>query len=276
MALLRHASGVLDLGARPLVMGVLNVTPDSLSDGQVTLAEALARAERLVEDGCDLLDIGGESTRPGARAIPVAEECARVLPVIEAVRKRFSLPLSLDTRNPATAEAGMERGIDLLNQVNASLQPDLFLPLLSRSSLGLIAMHAKACPEQMQARAHYGDVLEEVACSLEVVGRSLATGGISPERVVYDPGIGFGKKLEHNLTLLRSSQSLAERLCRPLVIGLSRKSWLGDLLGVGVEERDPLTAIASLAMPFPAVAIHRVHQVRLWKQAFHLWRTLCP
>jgi dihydropteroate synthase len=275
MALLRHASGVLDLAARPLVMGVLNVTPDSFSDGHATIDSALARAESLVEDGCDLLDIGGESTRPGARAITVEEECARVLPVIEALRRRFSLPLSLDTRNPGTAAAGLERGIDLLNQVNASLQPELFLPLLSRSSLGLIAMHAKAPPEHMQARATYGDVVEEVGSSLEAAGQILANGGIGPERVLYDPGIGFGKKLEHNLTLLRSSQSLAARLGRPLVIGLSRKSWLGDLLGIPVEERDPFTAIASLAMPFPAVAIHRVHQVRLWKQAFHLWRTLC-
>ncbi|MCB1049294.1 MAG: dihydropteroate synthase [Acidobacteria bacterium] len=273
--LLEAGGHVIDLTSRPLVMAILNVTPDSFSDHYAQLDQALARAERMLEQGCDWLDIGGESTRPGSESVDLETEWQRVGPVIRLLRARTRLPLSIDTRRAEIARrAGLE-GVDVINHVSASLEFEAMIPLLCESQLGYIAMHMKALPKVMQAQAEYRDVILEVATSLGGIAKRLNAEGIASTRVLFDPGIGFGKTLAHNLALLANCEALATDLGRPLVIGLSRKRWLGELLQLPLEDRDAATATASALLPFPAVAIHRVHNIVATKQALRLREVLC-
>ncbi|CAM2009535.1 dihydropteroate synthase [Acanthopleuribacter pedis] len=263
----------LDLTRGPLLMAIINATPDSFSDGYPDPERACARAERLVAEGADILDVGGESTRPGAEAVPAAEEIARVVPVIERLADRFAVPISVDTQKAAVAEAAVAAGASIVNGVSASLDVASMKGLLQRYDVGYVAMHMRARPAVMQQAVHYDDVVAEVTDSLGKVRDELTEAGVASRRVLYDPGIGFGKKLAHNLALLRAAPSMADALGRPLLMGISRKSWIRDLFhrdmdksAASLEWRDAVTAMASLLLPFPAVAVHRVHQVE-WLKA---------
>ena len=228
---------VLETGRRTLVMGVLNVTPDSFSDGGRYLdpAAAVARGRAMADEGADILDVGGESSRPGARPVDPAEEAARVVPVIRALREGGGIPVSVDTRRASVARAAIEAGADIVNDIGALGDPDM-AGVVREAGAGLVLMHMQGRPETMQAAPTYDDVVEEVSAFLRRRLAEAGAAGIPPGAVVLDPGIGFGKTLEHNLALLARLDALAAA-GRPVLIGVSRKSVVGGLTGRGVEDR---------------------------------------
>lgn len=217
----------LDL-RRPVVMGVVNVTPDSFSDGG-RVADPVARARALAAEGAAVIDIGGESTRPGAAPVSADEELARVVPVIEAlVRGGLAVPISVDTRKPAVARAALAAGAAIVNDV-AGLGDPAMAEVVAAAGAAVVVMHMQGTPETMQVAPSYGDVVAEVSAYLAERRERAVRAGVDPAAVLVDPGIGFGKTLEHNLTLLRHLERVAE--VGPVVVGLSRKSSLGALLG---------------------------------------------
>jgi len=264
----------LDL-SRPLVMGILNVTPDSFSDGGRfrALDDALAQAERLMRDGADLLDIGGESTRPNAAYVSPQEEMDRVLPVLERLQGA-PVPLSLDTRRSEVMRAGLTLGVDLINDVSA-LEDDGALALMRDSRAGICLMHKQGNPDSMQQRPHYQDVVAEVGDYLRRRVALCLDAGIARERLLADPGFGFGKTLEHNLALLAALPAVAERAGVPLLVGLSRKSMLGAITGEAVaEQRLGASVAAALEAARRGAAIIRVHDVKETRQALQVLAAL--
>jgi dihydropteroate synthase len=257
---LRLARSVLDL-TRPIVMGVLNVTPDSFSDGgRYGLVEAaVERALRMAEEGALLLDIGGESTRPGAPPVSVGAELERVIPVIEALVRRTAVPLSIDTRKPEVMEAAVAAGASMINDVGA-LQAPGALGAAARSGAAVCLMHMQGEPGSMQGDPHYGDVVAEVHQFLVARVAACNAEGIGADRLVVDPGIGFGKRLEHNLALLAHLQDLKVAAC-PLLVGVSRKSMFGALLGRDVNERLAGGVAVAAAAVLAGASIIRTHDV---------------
>ncbi len=249
-------------GERTLVMGIVNVTPDSFSDGGRFLepGAAVAHARRLVEDGADLVDIGGESTRPGSDPVSVEVELARVLPVIEALAGELPVPISVDTRKAAVAAAALEAGATVVNDVTAGRDPEMFR-VVRDAGAGMVLMHMKGEPKTMQEAPHYDDVLAEVGDFLRERVEAAVAAGIEPERLAVDPGIGFGKDLGHNLALLRHLDALLE-LGRPVVVGPSRKRFIGTLLALPEEERLEGTAGAVAWLAARGAHVVRVHDVR--------------
>ncbi len=258
----------LTLTARPRVMGVLNVTPDSFSDGGRWLERdrALARALEMAEQGAELLDLGAESTRPGggvygegAETLSDAQELDRLLPVIEALRPLTDLPISVDTRKGVVAAAAIAAGADLINDVSALGDPELGRAVAA-AGCPLILMHSRGDLRTMQRRITYADVLGEVTEELTAaVGRATAT-GVAREQIILDPGIGFGKKVAHNVELIGRLDRLGE-LGRPLLLGASRKSFIGDLTGASVADRLPGSLAAVASARSNGVSIVRVHDV---------------
>lgn len=253
---------------RPLVIGILNVTPDSFSDGGRFRhpERALERAERMVEEGADLLDVGGESTRPGAAPVDAAEERARVLPVVRLLKARLSVPVSVDTRRAEVARSVLEEGAEVVNDVSALADPEMG-GVVAEHGAGVVLMHMRGTPQTMQLAPRYGDVAEEVAEELAGALRRARAAGVAEERVVVDPGIGFAKTAEHNLELIARLEVL-QRLGRPVLLGASRKAFIGKLLGgVPAEARGPGTAGACVAALLRGARIFRVHDVALVRQA---------
>jgi dihydropteroate synthase len=259
----------LDL-ARPRIMGVLNITPDSFSDGGDFFPpdRAIERARQMVEDGAAIIDIGGESTRPGAAAVPLDEELRRVIPVIEALRPVLAVPISIDTRKPEVMRAAVAAGAGLINDVNALQDPGA---LAAAAELGVpvCLMHMQGDPETMQDAPVYRDVVRDVGDFLEARAAACLAGGIARERILLDPGFGFGKAVEHNLRLLRHLDRLVA-LGFPVLVGLSRKSLIGKLLDLPVDQRlVPSIALAVLAV-WQGAAIVRVHDVRATSEAIRM------
>ncbi len=253
---------VLDCSSGPILMGVLNVTPDSFSDGgrYRDVERAVARGLQMAAEGAAILDIGGESSRPGAEPVPVEEELRRVAPVIEGLSGRAGCLLSVDTTKAAVAVAALAAGAHIVNDISALRGDPEMAPVVARSGAGLVVMHMRGTPRTMQQQPVYADVVNEVRAFLEERLRAAAAAGIDPLQVAVDPGIGFGKTLEHNLTLLSGLRAF-HALGRPLLVGLSRKSFLGHLTGRGVEER-LLPSLAALAYALGEGAqIVRVHDV---------------
>ena len=255
-----------------LVMGIVNVTPDSFSDGGKFLdaAAAAAHALKMVELGADLLDIGGESTRPGAAPVSEAEELQRVIPVIQKLAARVSVPLSIDTTKPAVARAALQAGASIVNDAGARIAGEAMWRAVAEFQAGYVCLHSQGPPATMQANPVYADVVLEVGEFFEERLEAMTRrGGIAPEQVALDVGIGFGKTLEHNLQLLAHLQSFG-RFRRPLLLGVSRKSFIGHLLGVGVDERLPASLVcASLAVE-SGVQIIRTHDVAETVQAVRM------
>ncbi len=254
-----------------LVMGVVNVTPDSFSDGgQFFEPEAaVARALQLVEEGADIIDVGGESTRPGAEPVSEAEELRRVLPVIEALARKIKQPISIDTLKPAVARAALGAGASLVNDVGANRNDAAMWRIIAERGAGYVVMHMQGTPQTMQSKPSYRDVVAEVGAFF---GERLATlehAGVAPEQVMLDVGIGFGKTLEHNLQLLAALRSFTN-LGRPLLLGVSRKSFVSKLLGTAAGERLPATlACTALAVEAGVNAV-RAHDVAATVQAVRM------
>ena len=258
---------------RPLVMGVVNVTPDRFSDGGVHAdpAVAIAAGHAMLEAGADILDIGGESTRPGASAVAVEEEIARVLPVIRELAK--AAPVSVDTRNAATMRAALDAGAEIVNDVSALRHDPAALTLLAKSHVPVILMHMPGDdPATMQSRASYGDVVLEVAAFLRDRIATCEALGIPRGRIAVDPGIGFGKTIDHNLALIDRLPIFAARGCR-VVLGASRKRFIGTLSGVEeAGRRVPGSIAAALAGAARGASVLRVHDVAETAQALAVWR----
>lgn len=254
-------TSVLPARARPLVMGVLNATPDSFSDGGrfASRDAALAQAERLIADGADIVDIGGESTRPGARAVPESEELDRVLPVVEAIAARSDVAISVDTSKPAVMRAAVAAGATLINDVRA-LREEGALAAVAGLDAGVCLMHMLGDPGSMQDHPRYDNVTADVSAFLAARRDACLEAGIAAERIILDPGFGFGKTVEHNIELLRNLRQL-QALGQPLLVGLSRKSTLGVLTGRPVEERLAASIAAAVLAALNGAAILRVHDV---------------
>jgi dihydropteroate synthase len=252
--------------SRPLIMGVVNVTPDSFSDGGLCFDthQAVAHGRRLAEEGADILDIGGESSRPGAEPVPLAQELDRVLPVVEGLRDH-GVPLSVDTCKPEVMRAALAAGASMINDINA-LQAGGALAVASGSDCAVCLMHKQGDPQTMQTNPHYDDVVREVREFLAARVRDCEAAGISSERIVVDPGFGFGKRSAHNLALLRNLGALVE-LGVPVLVGLSRKSTLGKITNQPVAERTIASVTAALLAVQQGVAMVRVHDVAQTRDA---------
>jgi len=242
-------------------MGVLNVTPDSFSDGGSfhDPSVALARAREMVAEGADIIDIGGESSRPGANPVPVAEELQRVVPLIEALHGDLPVPISIDTSKPEVMRAAAAAGAGLLNDIYALRRPGA-LEAAAESGLPVCLMHMQGEPRTMQQEPAYRDVVREVSDFLAARRAACLEGGIAAEQILLDPGFGFGKRLEHNLALLHRLDALAE-LGAPLLVGMSRKSMIGDLVGRPVEARLHGSVAAAALAVWQGAAIVRAHDV---------------
>lgn len=272
MSLLHCAGRVLDL-SRPLVMGVLNVTPDSFSDGGAYLdpAAALARAARLCAEGAAIIDVGAESTRPGAAPVSAEEEADRLLPVVEAIARELDVVISIDTSTPSVMSAAAALGAGLINDVRALRRPGA-LAAAAATGLPVCLMHMQGEPGTMQAGPRYDDVVASVQAFLDERAAACLSAGMASDQILYDPGFGFGKSLAHNLQLLRRLGELRLQ-GRGLLVGMSRKSMLGSVLGgAPVDARlHAGTAAAVLAVERGA-RIVRVHDVQATVDALALWR----
>lgn len=267
------AGKLLDL-TQPQVMGILNVTPDSFSDGGRFVARdaALRQARAMAEAGAAIVDIGGESTRPGAAEVSVAEELDRVIPVIEAVRAELPVVISVDTSKPEVMRAAVGAGAGLINDVRALRAPGA-LEAAVAAGVPVCLMHMRGEPRSMQAQPSYADVVAEVRAFLLERAAVCQTAGIPPARIVLDPGFGFGKNIGHNLSLLKHLQDLSQ-VGYPILVGLSRKSMIGMLLDLPVDRREtPSVALALLAVTAGA-RIVRVHDVAATVQALRLWQAV--
>lgn len=262
--------------AQPRVMGIVNVTPDSFFDGgQHAAAEAaVAHCRRLVEEGADILDIGGESTRPGAEPPSAAHELARVLPVLRHA-VTLGVPVSVDTSEPRVMQEALALGVDIVNDVRSLRRPGALKVLAAHPRAGVCLMHMRGEPSDMQAQTDYGDVVAEVVAFLRERAHEVQQAGVAAERIALDPGIGFAKQVEHNLALLQRQHELAG-LGRPLLVGWSRKGSLGKITGRPVGDRLAASVAAALLAAQRGAAIVRVHDVAATVDALRLWRAATP
>ncbi len=261
--ILRLGRYTLERGKRTYLMGILNVTPDSFSDGGLFLdpGRACEHAHRMVEEGADLIDVGGESTRPGAFPVPLEEELKRVLPVIKRLSKELKVPLSVDTYKAEVAEAALGEGADLVNDIGALRLDPRMASVVARAKAGVVLMHMKGSPRTMQENPTYEDLIGEVLTFLRTQVEVAEGAGIEPSAILVDPGIGFGKRVEHNLQLLKRLSEF-QVLGKPILIGPSRKSFIGAVLKLPLEERLEGTAAAVAAAVLNGAEVVRVHDVR--------------
>jgi dihydropteroate synthase len=259
---------VIEFPRRPLVMGIVNVTPDSFSDGGrfFDVNAAVAHALQLVADGADLLDIGGESTRPYSEPVAAEEELQRTLPVIKQLVGQVTVPISIDTSKAEVARAAIDAGAEIINDVTGLTGDAAMLPLAVETSVSVCAMHMQGTPQTMQDNPTYVDVVAEVREYLRERRDALMAAGISSERICLDPGVGFGKTHEHNITLMSHCDAFHELDC-PLLVGHSRKGFLGKLIGDRESDRTNATIGAALSLAVQGVQIIRVHDVRSVREA---------
>jgi len=254
---------MIEFHMKPLIMGIVNATPDSFFDGgrYVDAAAAVAHAVRLVEEGADLLDIGAESTRPGADVVNEAEECRRAIPVVAAVAKAVTVPISIDTSKAAVARRALDAGAILVNDVTALRGDPAMVDVVARTGAGIVLMHMNGMPRTMQQAPYYDDVVGEISDFFEERIRFAMAHGIVRRQIILDPGIGFGKLLVHNLTLLAQLRHFLKLEC-PLLIGVSHKAFLGQLVDRPVQERQWATAAAVAMAVDRGAGILRVHDVK--------------
>ncbi len=267
------------LGPAPFfVIGIVNVTPDSFYDGGVAFSEhdSIAHAQRLLQDGADILDIGGESTRPFSQPVSAQAEMQRIEPVLDSILKnRPDTPVSVDTTKAAVASWALDKGAVIINDVSAcDFDPEL-KHVLAEYRPGYVLMHSQGRPENMQQNPTYTDVLSEVSAFFESKLTMLTKAGIPEDRIVLDPGIGFGKRLEHNLTILQHIDRFSS-LGRPVYIGLSNKSMWEKLLGLAAGQRQTATQVATALLAQKGVRFHRVHEVKLTAQTLKILQALDP
>lgn len=251
------------LSKKTLIMGVLNVTPDSFSDGQKYLGkdEALEKAYEMEEDGADIIDVGGESTRPGSKPVEVEEELRRTIPVIKSLSKKLSIPISIDTTKAKIAEAALDSGAEIINDISAMRFDQEMVTVASKQKASVIIMHMRDTPETMQRNTTYVNILSEIYRFLSERLSFLLKHGIEPERIAVDPGIGFGKGAEDNLKIIKEIDFL-KSLGKPIVLGPSRKSFIGHVLGLDVPGRLEGTSATITAGVLGGAHIVRVHDVK--------------
>ncbi len=268
-----------DLGKRTLIMGILNVTPDSFSDGGrfLSVESALARARQLIREGADIIDIGGESTRPGAEPVPTEEELRRVIPVIRAIRQESSVPISIDTYKAAVAQAALEAGANIINDISALRFDPQMARVVADARVPVVLMHMLGTPKTMQQNPVYTDVVREIKGFL--AERIVFARAHGIEKIIIDPGIGFGKTVEHNVEILRRLSELKELGC-PILIGTSRKSFIGKLGGteenpLPIPERLEGTIASNVIAVLNGAQIVRVHDVAAMKKALAIVDAVC-
>jgi dihydropteroate synthase len=258
----------LTFGRLPLLMGIVNVTPDSFSDGGVFFDsdQAVEQALRLVAEGADIIDIGGESTRPYSEKVTGDEELRRIVPVFEALRGRISVPMSVDTSKAKIAKAALDLGAEIVNDVTGLTGDPEMLALAVKSKAGVCAMHMQGTPQTMQDAPHYTDVVAEIGEYLAERKAALLAAGVELERICLDPGIGFGKTHQHNLTLMANCWRFHELGC-PLLVGHSRKGFLAKVIGDSDRDRTAATAGSAISLALQGVQVIRVHDVSAVKDA---------
>jgi dihydropteroate synthase len=266
----RTSCRVIDL-SKPVLMGVLNITPDSFSDGGRYFEQgaAVERVARLQEEGADIIDIGGESTRPGSLRVDEDEELRRVLPVIEAARAQVDAAISIDTSKAAVARAALEAGAEIINDISGLRFDPRIAGLAAESGAGLVLMHIRGTPRTMQQDIHYDDLIDEVRAELADSARRALDAGCRTEQLVVDPGVGFGKTAEQNLVLIDEVDKISA-LGYPVLVGPSRKSFIGKTLGLEVEERLEATLAACVIALLRGARIFRVHDVVAARRALDM------
>lgn len=260
-------SRTYDLNAKPLLMGIVNVTPDSFSDGGLFFdgQSALDQALQLAADGADVIDLGGESTRPFADPVSLAEEMARVIPLIRAIRQHSDIPISIDTYKAAVAEAALEAGADLINDISALRFDPAMVHLAARTGVPVVLMHMQGQPRDMQVAPHYDNLVAEVKAFLAQRRDFALAQGIAPDKIILDVGIGFGKTLGHNLELIRRLDEFHD-LGAPILLGVSRKAFIGKLLEAAVTERE-IGTLGAIAVGLTRGAqILRTHNIKLARE----------
>ncbi len=260
---------------RPLVMGILNVTPDSFSDGgrYASAGPAIERGLRMIEEGAEVIDVGGESTRPGSRGVSVDEELARVMPVVAGLAARTAVPISIDTSKSDVAAQALAAGASLVNDITALRGDPEMARVVSRAKAAVVLMHMRGIPRTMQRQPRYRDVVEDVRDFLREAAEAAEAAGIARSRILLDPGLGFGKTVAHNLTVMRRLDRLVS-LGYPVVIGPSRKSFIGRTLGAAVDERLAGTLACVAAAQRTGVHMVRVHDVRETAQLIRMLRAI--
>lgn len=271
----RAGSKYFDTEKKPLIMGILNVTPDSFSDGgkYAETGKAVARALEMIDEGADIIDVGGESTRPGSSAVPAVEEAARIIPVIKGIRRVSDICISADTYKPEVARAALGSGADMINCVKGSDPGEELLGAAASYGAGLCLMHMRGEPGTMQDYTEYWDIVREISDILSASYEKALKYGVRSESLVLDPGIGFGKSAEGSLTLIRCIGEL-KKTGRPVLAGLSRKSFIGTILGAGTGERLYGTLAASVAAYIYGADIFRVHDVKAHADALSVARAI--
>ena len=260
----------------PLLMGILNVTPDSFSDGGQfnAMDQAVARALLMEADGADIIDIGGESTRPGSEGVTLDEELRRTIPVIRELAQKLRIPISIDTTKSEVARQALDAGAEIVNDISGLTFDHAMMDVCREADAGICLMHIQGTPQTMQQNPHYEDVVSEVSEFLQQQVDRCLMAGILAERMCVDPGIGFGKTADHNLQLLKAIPRLQAELQRPVLIGHSRKRFLSKILGRSVEERESGTVGVSIALAQLGVDILRIHDVRCVRDALVAWDTI--
>lgn len=255
---------------RPLVMGVLNVTPDSFSDGNQynTLTKALYRVNQFVESGVDIIDVGGESTRPKASFVSAEQELERIAPVIAAIRQDFDTPISVDTYKPEVMKEALDLGVSMINDVKALQEPHA-IDVIKNSDVYVCLMHMQGCPATMQDAPTYDNIIDDIQLFFSSRLKACHENGIANNRIILDPGFGFGKTLKHNMTLLAQLQTL-KVFGLPILAGLSNKSMIGQLTGKAVDLRGNGSLVASLLAFLEGAKILRVHDVEPMKEALFI------
>lgn len=263
----------LQRGRLPLLMGILNVTPDSFSDGgqHSAVNSAVTHALQLIHDGADIIDVGGESTRPGAASVSLQEELDRTIPVIEAIFAETAIPVSIDTTKSEVAKQALQAGACIVNDISGMTFDDDMLSVCAAADAAVCLMHIQGTPQTMQQNPEYADVVVEVTQFLKQRIEACIQTGIDINRICLDPGIGFGKTAEHNLQLMHAISELRETVQRPVLIGHSRKRFLSKLLGRPVEERLAGTVGVSLALFENGADVLRVHDVQATRDAILAW-----
>lgn len=264
---LQWADHVLNLGERTHVMGILNVTPDSFSDGgrYFEIDRAIDHARRMVREGADIIDVGGQSTRPFSKRLSTDEELARVIPVIESLAKEVTVPISIDTYNSAVAEAGLTAGASIINDISALRFDPQMAAVVAANDVPLILMHMKGTPEDMQKNPVYDDVVKEIITFLRDAASRAVAAGVKKELIIVDPGIGFGKTFDHNLLVLRHLDAF-QCINQPILLGTSNKAFIGHILDKPAHERATGTMATVAAGVMNGAHIVRVHHVKQTKE----------
>lgn len=256
-----------DLSQRTHIMGVLNTTPDSFYDGgnYTHIDAALKHAEKMIEEGADIIDIGGESTRPGSLPVSAEEELERVIPVIREIRKRFDIPLSIDTTKSEVAQSALDEGIKIVNDISGLTFDPEIADAVSRYGAGLVLSHTTSRPHDMQSKTNYGSLIEDIVHTLRISVKLAEHKGVRPHSIAVDPGFGFGKTVEQNLAILKHLNSFLE-LGKPLLIGTSNKSFIGKVLNTTTEDRIEGTAATVAVGILNGASIIRVHETGYMKR----------